>query len=272
MNNYSVLISVYYREEAEYLVQSLNSIVNQTLAPNEIVLVEDGPLSQQLYGVIDKYGKQYEKIIKRIQLKKNFGLGRALNEGLKHCSNELVARMDTDDICFPDRFEKQVGFMTEHPEIDVCSSWIEEFEGDIINVKSLKQVPATHEEIAKYLIHRNPLNHPAVMFRKSAVESVGGYQHFPLFEDWYLWARMFVNGARFANIPEPLLHFRTSPQMFKRRGGIKYTMDSARFQWTLHMLGLNSAIGAIKASVMRGAVYLMPNKLRAAIYSKFLRS
>ena len=269
--SFSVLLSLYYKERPELLCQSLDSVFNQTLHPDEVVLVEDGGLTQELNSLLDNY-ERYHSNFKRVSLPANGGLGKALNEGLKHCSNELVARMDTDDICFPDRFEKQVKFLMAHPEIDVCSSWIEEFEGDIANVKSLKKVPETHEEIAKYISQRNPLNHPAVMFRKSSVDRVGGYQHFPLFEDWYLWARMFVNGVRFANLPEPLLHFRTSPQMFKRRGGIRYAIDSARFQWTLHKMGLNSAADAIKASIMRGTIYLMPNKLRSIIYSKFLRS
>lgn len=264
-------MSLYYKERPDYLRQSLDSVFNQTLPPDEVVMVEDGPLTDELYHVLDEYETKYPQF-KRIPLAVNGGPGKALNEGLKHCSNELVARMDTDDICFPERFEKQIQFMTINPKTDISSGWIAEFQDDISNIKSIKKVPQSHEEVARYIKSRNPLNHPCVIFRKKAVERANGYQHFPLFEDWYLWARMIKNGASFANLQIPLLYFRTSPEMFKRRGGFKYAKDSARFQWKLYNLGLISTFGAIKASLIRGAVYIMPNNMRALIYSKFLRS
>lgn len=263
-------MSLYSKERPDYLRQSFDSIFNQTLKPSEVILVEDGPLTEELYSVLDKYQEKYPEL-KRIPLLHNEGLGKALNEGLKHCSNELVARMDTDDICFPDRFEKQVSFMEQNPNIDISGGWIEEFEDTVDNIKSIRKVPSTHEEISIFIKSRNPLNHPSVMFRKSSVEKVGGYQHFPLFEDWYLWVRMFKDGAKFYNLQERLLHFRTSPDMFKRRSGVKYATDSAKFQWTLHKLGLISSLSAIKSSLLRGIVYLLPNNLRKVVYSKLLR-
>ena len=162
--------------------------------------------------------------------------------------------------------------MEEHPSVDIISSWLEEFECDVSHIKSIKKVPASHKEIAQYIKSRNPLNHPAVMFRKSAVEKAGGYLHFPLFEDYYLWARMMKDGATFANIQEPLLHFRTSPDMFRRRGGWNYAKDCVKFQWMLHKLGIISSFAAIKSSILRGGVYMMPNAIRAIIYSKVLRN
>ena len=269
--SFSVLMSVYLNEQPLYLRQSLNSIFNQTFEPDEVVIVEDGPLSNELYAILDEFQFAHPQII-RVKLSQNGGLGNALNEGLKYCSHELVVRMDTDDICFPDRFEKQIEFMTKHPEVDISSAWLEEFEGDVTNVKTIKKVPALHSEIKTYIKTRNPLNHPAVIFRKSAVERAGGYKHFPLFEDWYLWARMMQSGARFANIQECLLHFRTSSDMFKRRGGMKYAIDSAKFQWRLHKIGLISSYSAIRAIFLIGGVYIMPNFMRRWIYSKLLRS
>lgn len=268
---FSVLMSVYKKERSDYLTQSLISVFNQAVCPSEVVLVEDGKLTIELNNVIEFFSNKYQQL-KLIKLPQNLGLGNALNEGLKHCSHELVIRMDTDDICFPDRFEKQIEFMTKHPEVDISSAWLEEFEGDVTNVKAIKKVPASHSEIKTYIKTRNPLNHPAVIFRKSAVERAGSYKHFPLFEDWYLWARMMQSGARFANIQECLLHFRTSSDMFKRRGGIKYAIDSTKFQWMLHKIGLISSYCAIKASLLRGGVYIMPNFMRRWIYSKLLRS
>lgn len=268
---FSVLMSLYSKERPEYLKACLDSIFEQSLSPDEIVIVEDGPLTESLYNVLDDYQKKHSEI-KRIKLQQNVGLGNALNEGLKNCSNELVARMDTDDICFPYRFEKQVAFMENNPNIDISSAWLEEFENDIFNRKSIKKVPATHQEIKKYIKKRSPLNHPTVIFKKSAVYRAGGYQHFPLFEDWYLWARMMKTGSVFANIQECLLHFRTSADMFKRRGGIKYAKDSTRFQWKMYKLGLISLFSAINNSIIRGSVYIMPNSLRRLIYLKLLRN
>lgn len=267
---FSVLLSVYNKECPEFLRESLDSIFTQTLPPKEVIMVEDGPLTPELYAVLDEYVAAHNEL-RLVPLNQNSGLGNALKEGLKHCRCELVARMDTDDICFPKRFEKQVKYMSENPDIDISSAWVEEFEDNITNVKSTKKLPETHSEISGYIKKRNPLNHPAVIFRKSAVQNAGGYLHFPLFEDYYLWARMFANGSKFANIQEPLLHFRTSPDMFKRRGGLKYAYDSSKFQMELHRLGLISIAQAIKASIIRGGVYIMPNYIRAFIYSKFLR-
>lgn len=228
MKNFSVLMSLYFKENPEHLRLSLESVFNQSVTPEEVILVEDGPLTDELYSVLDQLTRTHSEL-KRIRLEKNGGLGKALNEGLKHCSFELVARMDTDDICKPNRFERQVEFMQDHPQISVCSSWIDEFENTTDNIIAVKKVPESQEQIADYIKSRNPLNHPAVMFRKTEVLKAGGYRHFYLFEDWYLWARMFVNGAQFANIPESLLFFRTSKEMFKRRGGFKYAIIVQNF-------------------------------------------
>lgn len=264
-------MSLYAKERPEYLRQSLESVFSQTIRAEEVVLVEDGPLTPDLDSVVKEYERKYPEL-KVVPLATNQGLGKALNEGLKRCSYDLVARMDTDDIADKERFEKQVSFMVNNTEIDICSTWLQEFEGDISNKKSVKTVPAKHEDIENYIKSRNPINHPSVVFRKKAVIDAGGYLPFPLFEDYYLWARMIVNGSKFANIPECLVNFRVSPDMYKRRGGYKYAKDCAKFQWTLHKLGIISSGAAIKSSVLRGIVYLLPNQVRSLIYSKLLRS
>lgn len=267
---FSVLMSLYIKESPDYLRQSLDSVFNQTLPPDEVILVEDGPLTEDLYSVLDIYEQKYPQF-KRVRIPVNGGLGKALNEGLKHCSNELVARMDTDDVCFHDRFEKQIDYMNSHPEIAALSGWIEEFENDIDNVRSVKRVPETPDEVKRYGVKRCPLNHPAVILRKSVVESVGGYIHFPLFEDWYLWARLMSHGYKLGNIQAPVLYFRVSPEMYRRRGGLKYAKDSFRFQRKLKELGLISGFQVVKYGVIRGLVYMMPNFMRRFVYRNFLR-
>lgn len=156
--------------------------------------------------------------LKVLSLVTNRGLGKALNEGLKYCSHELVARMDTDDIAMPERFEKQLAVFKKYPDIDVVGAWINEFEDNVSNIKSVRKLPELPDDIRQFAKRRNPINHPVVMFRKSAVLAAGGYRHFPLFEDYYLWIRMLMNGAKFYNIQESLLYFRFSSEMFKRRG------------------------------------------------------
>lgn len=267
---FSVLLSLYIKEQPSSLIQSLNSLFSQTLLPTEIVLVKDGPLTKELDTIVSDYERCYS-ILKVVALAQNQGLGRALNEGLKHCSYDLVARMDTDDIAKPNRFEKQVRVFNEHPEIDICSAWIDEFEGDLTHIISTRKLPETHNEIARYAQVRCPINHPVVMFRKKAVLEAGGYQHFPLFEDYYLWIRMLVNGAKFYNIQESLLYFRFSPAMFKRRGGWKYAMDELHFQSLLRQKKFISWSTYIKNVVIRLVTRLMPNRLRAFVYKKMLR-
>ncbi len=269
--SFSVLMSLYKKEHSDYLRQSLDSIFCQTLPPPEVILVEDGPLTPELYAVLDEYQGVYPEL-KRVRLSKNEGLGRALNEGLKYCSHELIIRMDTDDICMQDRFERQILYMKAHPDIDISSGSIVEFEDKIDNPKSIKSLPLSHLDISNYIKLRSPLNHPAVIFKKSKVEEVGGYLHFPLFEDWYLWIRLWNNGAKFANLSDHLLYFRVSAEMFKRRGGWNYAKNSAKFQWTMYSLGIISLTQALLSSILRGCVYLLPNDIRAFVYMNVLRS
>ena len=197
------------------------------------------------------------------------GLGKALNEGLKHCSYELVARMDTDDIAYPTRFEKQVKYMTEHPEIDACSSWIDEFIDSTDNIISTKKLPDTNEEIIDYAKHRSPLNHPAVIFRKSAVMAVGGYSGFP--EDYCLWVKMIMNGSKMYNLQESLLYFRYSTEMIKRRGGWKYAKDDFKSQMQFHKMGFIGVGTFVYNITIRLIIRLIPNSFRNLIYKKLLR-
>lgn len=267
---FSVLLSLYIKEQPSFLKQSLDSLLSQTLQPNEIVLVKDGPLTSELDAVVSDFAKRCASL-KVVALPQNQGLGRALNEGLKYCSYDLVARMDTDDIAKPKRFEKQVEVFRRNPEIDICSAWIDEFEGERQNIISTRRLPEKHEDIVCYAQSRCPINHPVVMFKKSAVIKAGGYQHFPLFEDYFLWMRMLKNGARFYNIQESLLYFRTSPDMFRRRGGWKYAMDELRFQKVLLGMGVISIASFFKNILIRFPVRITPNRIRSWLYQKVLR-
>lgn len=258
-------MSLYYKEKPEYLRQSLESIFNQTLIPDQVVLVKDGPLPECLNEVLDNY-----PMLDIVAIDKNVGLAIALNEGLKYCKYPLVARMDTDDIALPDRFERQIKLMNSHPEISVSSGWIDEFDGTPENIVSCRRLPQTHEELAKFAKSRNPLNHPAVIFRKDDILAVGGYPSLPLFEDYYLWAILLVKGYKLYNMQEPLILFRTSPDMIRRRGGLKYAKDNLTLLARLHKLGIVSYPESLKYGVMRSMVFILPNFIRAWIYKNIL--
>ena len=159
----------------------------------------------------------------------------------------------------------------EHPELDVVGAWIDEFEETTSNIISTRKLPEVHDDICQFAKKRNPENHPVIMFRKQAVLAAGGYQHFPLFEDYYLWIRMLQNGAKFYNIQESLLYFRFSSAMFKRRGGLKYVTTELRFQNLLRNLEFITFSEYLYNVFIRVITRMMPNSLRAILYKKALR-
>lgn len=271
MEQFSVLISVYQREKPEFIDAALRSVFEQTVAPMQVVLVEDGPLNEGLYGVISAYKQKYESIFDVVSLEKNTGLGNALNEGLKQCRNELVARMDSDDICKESRFEQQLRAFDEQPDLAIVGGWIEEFVSDPNIVDAQRKLPQTNAELKEFIKSKNPLNHMTVMFRKSAVEAVGGYQHFYLMEDYWLWIRMMKNGAKFYNIQQTLVLVRGGVEMAARRGGLKYAMTEVKLQKELSKMGFIGVGTFVKNVAIRFAVRIMPNKLRSLVYKKIIR-
>ena len=268
---FSVLMSVYNKEKANNLIDSLNSLINQTLMPTEIILVKDGPLTDELDSVISSFSKKY-KILRVISLKKNVGLGEALNEGLKYCKYEYVARMDSDDICMPDRFEKQILFFKQHEDCDVLGGYILEFDDQTGHNISKRLVPLDCESIKLFLKKRNPMNHMSVMFKKNSVFNAGSYMHCPYFEDYYLWARMLKQGYHFANLKEVLIKARAGLGMSGRRGSIKYAKCIINFETKLLKLGL-IGVGQYFINIfIRVSISIMPNKIRYILYQRRLRN
>lgn len=261
-------MSVYYKEKPEYLQQAVESIQKQTLPTNDFVLVCDGPLTLELDKVVQTKQQEMGNVLKVVRLPGNVGLGNALNEGIKHCKNELVARMDSDDVSYPDRCNKQMKIFNEHPEIAICSGTVEEFSVSIECIDARRLLPETNEEILSFAKKRNPFNHPCVMYKKSAVDAVGSYQDFYLLEDYYLWIRMLMAGYQGCNIQEPLLYMRAGANMYKRRGGWKY----AKSQIALFKFMKNQKFiiyrEYIVNSIIRTAISLVPNKLREFAFNK----
>lgn len=267
---FSVLMSVYYKESPGNLEQSLQSLYNQTQKANEIIIVEDGPLTEELYSILNSHTEIHPEI-RIVKLEKNSGLGVALNEGLKYCKNELVARMDSDDVAHEDRFERQLDIFKRFPQVEVVSAWIQEFDSETGERISVRKIPEYPFEIIHYAKKRCPVNHPVVMFKKRSVEFAGGYLPFPLFEDYYLWIRLLMNGTKFYNIQSPLLEFRTSPDMYKRRGGVKHAIVECRFQNHIRRLGFITRTQFVVNTIIRFSTRIMPNYLRKWIYQKCLR-
>lgn len=254
-------MSVYKKENPAFLKRALESIYAQTLKADEIVLVEDGEIPLALDEVISQYSDLHV-----VKLERNLQLGRALEAGLKACHYDLVARMDTDDIMMPDRLEKQYQYMIEHPEITVCGGDIAEFMDEDVILRE-KHMPSSPQDLYRYGKKRNPLNHMTVMFRKSAIEAVGGYRHFPGLEDYDLWSRLLANGYQIANIPEVLVKARIGDRFASRRGGWAYFKRYLQLRKEQHRIGYLDTKEYIVACVLTFGMTVMPEKLREKAYA-----
>lgn len=270
--SYSVLMSVYHKEKPEYLRESMESIYNQTVPTDNFVLVCDGPLNPSLDDVIAEMQKKFGSRLYVHRLAKNGGLGNALNEGMKYCRHELIARMDSDDVSNNDRCEKEIGIFEDHPEVSIVSGVIEEFVGDISHIQSRRVVPEKQKEIIAFAKKRNPFNHPCVMYRKSAVEAAGGYQDFYLLEDYYLWIRMLQKGFIGYNIQTPILWMRAGSDMYKRRGGWKYVQSQIQLFKYMKDTGFISFGDYIMQAGIRMCAAMVPNALRKIIFQNALRN
>lgn len=271
-DKYSVLMSLYVKENAENFRTAINSMLNQTCSPDEIVLVEDGPLTDELYAVINEVKESNPGLITSIIHEKNQGLGSALRHGVEASRNELVARMDTDDIAAIDRCEKQLKFMNENLDVTIVGGQIEEFIGEESNIVGKREVPTTDSNLKDYIQKRCPFNHMTVMFRKSDIMEVGNYKEWFWNEDYYLWIRLALADKKFANLPETLVYVRTGTEMYKRRGGMKYFVSERDIQKLMYEQGL---IGypryVVNVSERLILQVLMPNWFRGIIFRTFAR-
>lgn len=263
-------MSIYKNEKPEYLKQALDSILNQTLLADEILIVKDGLLTPELDKTLDEYAAKY-KTIKFLEFKENRGLGLALRDGVLACKNEIIARMDTDDVSKFDRFEKQLNYLEQHKDIALLGTWIEEFDKNSMKPKSNSILPITHDEIVKFAKRRNPFRHVSVIFKKSSVISSGNYRHFLWFEDYDLWIRMLQKGYKTANLPEVLLSVRENKKMYERRGGLQYFKQDIKFERFLLRIGYINSFEFLTNIIIRGCVRLIPNKIRKIIYNNILR-
>lgn len=271
--SFSVLMSVYRNDKPEFVKQAVDSVTkHQTLKPDEVVLVVDGPVPDELSEVINHIEGSSDYKFNIIRLTENGGLGNALRVGATFCNYELIARMDADDISLPDRFEKQILFMETHPDIAVSGGQISEFIDEPDNTVGFRRVPLDPSSCRKYYRDRDPLNHMTVIIRKKELLDVGSYQSWHLDEDTYLWGRLLKNGYKISNLDDVLVNVRVGKEMYARRGGWSYfKSDTKILKWKLRN-GLTPYHRYLYNYCVRFIVQvLMPNSLRSFVFQKLLR-
>lgn len=269
---FSVLLSLYCREISQYFEQALVSIWDsQTIKPNEIVLVVDGKIGEELEVCVERWYEKLDSVLKIIQLEENVGLGKALNEGLKHCSNEWIFRMDTDDICTSDRFEKQIKFIQQNPDVVLFGGQILEFDQAPNDSTVIKSVPISHQDIKCFAQKRCPFNHMTVVYKKSVILGLGGYQHHLFMEDYNLWLRVIGAGYKVANLEDVILYARVGNGMHARRKGYEYIKSEKQLLNLKKELKIQCPIHANMLFLIRSAFRLIPSSTLGKFYNIFLR-
>lgn len=268
---YSVLMSVYYKESPLFFKQSINSMIEQTIKPDEIVLICDGKLTQELDEVINGFEKKYSKLFNIIRFEKNYGLGHALRYGLEACKNELIARMDTDDISKKDRCEKELEIFDKEKNVGIVGSNIEEFSKNENDIETIRKVPEKHEDIVKFMKKRNPFNHPSVMYKKSEVLKAGNYQEVRFMQDYFLWVDMICNGTIGYNIQENLVSMRANDNLFKRRSGREYFIIQKKLLKNMKKKKMINSFEYIFYLTIRSVSSMLPNSIRKFIFKNILR-
>ena len=246
-------------------------MINQTVKADEIVLVKDGSLNKGLDEVIKKYDESYPKLLKIVTLPCSHGLGNALNHGLKAVRNEMVARMDTDDISLPDRCEMQLKAFEKKPELSIVGTQITEFEGQPCHIVPSRTVPSSYRNILRFSRRRSPFNHPTVMFRKSAVNEAGGYKAFGRKEDLELFIRMLYEGYKAINLKKAYLLYRTSPENLQRKKEWINCMEYIQIMNSFHKLGWNDAGDMLFVTAGQLFMYFAPDWLAGSLNKLLLR-
>ena len=258
-------MGVYYKDNPDYFKQAMDSILKQTVKSQDIVLSIDGPIDGDLLEAVIEYIEKYSEI-HPIWIPENIGQGKSFQLALPKCRSEIVFRMDSDDISIPTRFEKQLDYLEKHPNIKLLSSTISEFTDDSENIVTIKKVPETNKEILRLARRWNPINHPSVVFYKSAVLSVGGNQDFYRYEDYFLWVRMLSAGFEAANIQESLLYYRLSQENLKRRMNWKTTVSAVKFHKWKYKIGFSNWFDTYYMIIVMVGIFLTPDFIFEKIY------
>jgi glycosyltransferase involved in cell wall biosynthesis len=268
--SFSVLISTYKNDNSSFFKRALQSIFEQTLLPEQVVIVIDGPITAAGELVINEFKTLYPDIVDTHVLEINVGLGPALNYGLLQCRNEIVARMDSDDISLKDRFYKQIAYFKLHPYLDVLGANVEEFSKIPGDLNRINKAPVS-SDVYRYSRWRNPINHPTVMFKKSAVISSNSYENVPYFEDYYLWINLLKKGYKIDNLQEVLVHFRNDIDTIGRRQGFAYVRHELYFFYLAFKNSYLELPYVIAGILIRIPIRFLPKNLLSKFYNSFLR-
>lgn len=263
-NKFSVLMSLYIKENPNFLNECLDSLSKQTVRASEVILVFDGPITKELEIVVGAWKEELN--IEIVPLEENLGLGKALNIGLTKCNFELVARMDTDDLCLPTRFEKQLKCFSDNPDLAIVGSFIEEVEPLTLKKISLRKVPLSHQDIVRELPRKNPFNHMTVMYRKAAIIEAGGYKHLPFMEDWFLWLRLLGSNMKGQNLSEVTVRARTGREMLVRRSGWNYIRSEFLMARNMFDSGMVSLLRCASIFILRASPRLLPKFIMRVLY------
>ena len=271
---FSVITSVYKNDRSEYVQQAFDSlIINQNIRPSEIVIVVDGPVPDELSRLLSEYKDKYGELLNVIKLEHNEGLGNVLKLGVENAKYDILARMDSDDICLPYRFEKQLAYLKAHPECDIVGGQITEFIDSPDNIVGRRVVPCDNKDIYQYMRSRCALNHPTVMFKKKAVLNAGNYQDWFWNEDYYMWIRMMEQGCVFANLPDVLVNMRSGLNQYGRRGGLKYFKSEIGIKRLMLDKKMITRKEYLINYIERFIIQLMlPSSIRGWVFRRFARS
>lgn len=270
---FSIVTSVYRNDKPEFVIRALDSItVLQSLQADELVLIVDGPVPKKLEEIIKEREERYPDLYHVLWLEENGGLGNALRLGVETAKNDIIVRMDSDDVASPYRFQKQIEYLQNNPECDVVGGQMTEFIDDEENIVGSRIVPQTNEEIYLWLKSRCPLNHVTVAMRRSKVLAVGNYIDWHYNEDYYLWIRMAEAGFKFANLPDTLVNVRVGKDMYARRGGWKYFKSEKGLQdYMLRKKMISLPRYIFNVAVRFGVQAAMPNSVRGFVFQKLFR-
>lgn len=273
MEKFSICTSVYKNDKPEFVRVALDSMLShQSMKPDEIVLVQDGPVPYELSRLLLEYKDKYGDVMNIIKLEKNGGLGNALKLGVENAKYDICARMDSDDICLPDRFKKQLAYLEANPECDIVGGQMTEFIDTPDNIVGRREVPLSNEDIYAFMKSRCALNHVTVMFRKEAVLKVGNYQDWFWNEDYYLWVRMMMAGCKFANIPDVAVNVRSGADQYARRGGKKYFDSEIGIKKLMLEKGMITRKEYMINYIQRFIIQLLlPNSVRGWVFRTFAR-
>jgi glycosyltransferase involved in cell wall biosynthesis len=271
MVHFSVILPTYANDDPAELETAIESVIDQTRVPDEILIIKDGELTSELESTVEQFETEHSSLVTSVQIPTNRGLGNALRTGVEEATYDYVARMDADDISVPTRFEQQIEFLTANPDVDIVGGYIDEFETDPSNPVARREVPTEHQEIKKMARFRSPMNHGTVIFNRKTALEAGNYRPVDRMEDYDLWVRMLLDEATFANIPEVLVNVRAGAEMYGRRGGWEYAREEIRTQTEFYRRGFISLPVFLFNSASRGGLRLMPNIIRQRVYRLIAR-